>query len=213
MNDGEGKVRSVGKAGRALHKRGPKAAARRSLAPKTRAEAPAKPRVRRVDPETHLLNYRKHFSDSSANEQYFRATRAIVTVARRWRKLANERLGAIGQTMARWETLFLVAFSDDGLTQGELARIISVEGPTVVRMLDLLAKKGMITRRQSAIDRRVTTNRITPKGMREIGNIMTITDELRRKILDTVDPQRLSVCTEVLHEILQHINTLNEEKS
>jgi MarR family transcriptional regulator for hemolysin len=211
MNDGDEKGRSARKSGRALHKRGPKAAARRG-ALKTTTDAPQKSKLRRVDPETHLLNYRRHFSESSANEEYFRATRAVVTVARRWRKLANERLAGIGQTMARWETLFLVAFSDFGLTQGELARIISVEGPTVVRMLDLLARKGMIVRRQSAIDRRVTTNRITAKGMREIDNIMTITDELRHKILDNVEPQRLAICVDVLHEILNNINTLNVEK-
>jgi MarR family transcriptional regulator for hemolysin len=176
------------------------------------AVPPETAKAHRTDPQTHLLNYRKHFSESSGNEEYFRATRAIVTTARRWRKLANERVSVIGQTMARWETLFLVAFSDYGLTQGELARLISVEGPTVVRMLDLLAKKGMIVRRQSATDRRVTTNRITAKGMREISNIMAITDELREKIMGNVEPQRLSVCIDVLHEILRNISALHSDK-
>lgn len=188
------KVRAIQKAGRSLHKRGPQAAgsARRARAPTLKADV--------------------HFSASSGNDEYFRATRAIVTTARGWRKLANERVSVIGQTMARWETLFLVAFSDYGLTQGELARLISVEGPTVVRMLDLLAKKGMIVRRQSAADRRVTTNRITAKGMREISNIMAITDELREKILGNVEPQRLAICIEVLHEILRNIGALKVSK-
>src|ERR1700744_4593129 len=38
-----------------------------------------------------------------------RPPRDTVGAGRRWRKLANERIRPTGHTMARWETLFLVA--------------------------------------------------------------------------------------------------------
>src|SRR5450631_1642620 len=158
------------------------------------------------DADRRLRNYRNHFTEGAENEAYFRATRAIVTAARRWRKLANERVKAIGQTMARWETLFLVALSSDEITQSELARLISVEGPTMVRMLDVLAKEGLIVRRQSASDRRVTTNRITAKGMRAIRDIMEITDRLRSEVMGGVDPRQLEVFLDVLTQILRSID-------
>jgi MarR family transcriptional regulator for hemolysin len=158
------------------------------------------------DADLRLGNYRKHFTGGTENEAYFRATRAIVTAARRWRKLANERVKVIGQTMARWETLFLVALSGDEITQGELARLISVEGPTMVRMLDVLAKEGLIARRQNSTDRRVTTNRITPKGMRAIREIMDITDKLRAEVMGSIDPRRLEIFLDVLTQVLRSID-------
>ena len=160
------------------------------------------------DSDRHLISYHRHFIAGSENDTFYRATRAIVVAARRWRKIANDRVKAIGQTMARWETLFLVGFSGEELTQTELARLISVEGPTMVRMLDVLARDGLIERKQSETDRRVTTNRITPDGTKVIGDIMGITNDLRRELLSDIDPQRLEVCIDVLSQVLRRLDQM-----
>jgi len=144
----------------------------------------------------------------SDKDIYYRTTRAIVVAARRWRKLANERVKAVGQTMARWETLFLVGFSGEELTQSELARLISVEGPTMVRMLDVLAREELIERRQSDSDRRVTVNRITPRGTQVIGDIMEITNSLRAELLQDIDPAQLAVTINVLERILLRLDEM-----
>jgi DNA-binding MarR family transcriptional regulator len=156
----------------------------------------------------HLISYHEKFGDGSESDEFYNATRAIVVSARRWRKLANERVKAVGQTMARWETLFLVAFADVELTQSELARLISVEGPTMVRMLDVLARDGLIERSQSETDRRVTINRITPAGLQVISQIMGITNNLRRELLTDIDPDRLAICVDVLNQILGKLDEL-----
>src|SRR5688500_2529533 len=59
--------------------------------------------------DRHLRNYHRFDAQSEADDDYFRTTRALVVAARRWRKLANDRLKPLHQTMARWETLYLVA--------------------------------------------------------------------------------------------------------
>ncbi|MEH3107707.1 MAG: MarR family transcriptional regulator [Sphingomonas fennica] len=159
--------------------------------------------------DRHLMNYHRHFSTTDGDDAHFRATRAIVVAARRWRKLANERVKAIGQTMARWETLFLVAFTGNDLTQSELARLISVEGPTMVRMLDVLARDGLIERHQSSTDRRVTVNRITEKGTAVIGEMMEITNALRAEVIRDIDPDELAVCVSVLNKILKRLDELS----
>lgn len=160
--------------------------------------------------ERHLINYHTQFAEGTDDDTYFRTTRAIVVAARRWRKIANDRVKPIGQTMARWETLFLVAFSGEELTQGELARLISVEGPTMVRMLDALAQDGLIQRRQSETDRRVTTNSITPKGKKVIRDVMAITNVLRADLLRDIDPAKLVVALEVMSHILQRLDEMRE---
>lgn len=153
-------------------------------------------------------NYRDQFRQGTDDEMYFRTTRAIVVAARRWRKLANDRVKAVGQTMARWETLFLVAYSGQDLSQGELARLISVEGPTMVRMLDILARDGLIERRQSDTDRRVTYNSITPKGEAVIRDIMAITNAFREELLSDIEPEKLAITLETLSLILRRLDEL-----
>lgn len=194
---------------RSQQKRGPKAAAPRRELLKAQTERIAgKGGYRLEETERHLLNYKLHFSESGGDDQFFRTTRAIVTAARRWRKLANDRVKPVGQTMARWETLFLVAFTGDDLTQSELAHLISVEGPTMVRMLDVLARDGLIERCQSEADRRVTTNRITAKGTKVIADLMTITNDLRREVLADIDRDKLAITIEVLGEILRKLDEI-----
>ena len=156
--------------------------------------------------DERLAKYHRLYAGSDEDDLYYRATRDIVVAGRHWRKLANERIRPTGHTMARWETLFLVAFSDHALTQGELARLLNVEGPTLVRMLDVLQKEGLIERRQSEIDRRVTTNAITTQGRQAIDEIMAVTNALRAEVLRGIDPQELATCLKVLGEIIERID-------
>jgi MarR family transcriptional regulator for hemolysin len=158
--------------------------------------------------DERLAKYHRLYAGSDVDDLYYRATREIVVAGRRWRKLANERIRPTGHTMARWETLFLVAFSDHALTQGELARLLNVEGPTLVRMLDVLQREGLIERRQSEIDRRVTTNAITTEGRRAIDEIMGVTNALRAEVLQGLDPLELATCLKVLDQIIERIDAL-----
>ena len=58
-------------------------------------------------------------------------------VNRQWRKRLDERLKESGLTQARW--LVLLHLSRTGpLSQRDLAELIGVDGPTLVRVLDKL---------------------------------------------------------------------------
>ena len=201
--------------------------ARKSRVQQRRGPQPApagrKPRGRNIDglmeggfsvdlSDRHLSNYHRFNQESEEDDAYFRATRALVTAARRWRKLANDRIKPQGQTMARWETLYLVAYSHEELNQGQLSRLIGVQGPTMVRMLDSLAREGLIERHQSQHDLRVTINRITDKGRSAITDIMGITNELRREVVADIAPDDLDTAVEVLTQILRRIDQLDQEE-
>jgi DNA-binding MarR family transcriptional regulator len=161
--------------------------------------------------DRHLRNYHRFDRESEAHDDYFRVTRALVVAARRWRKLANDRLKPLGQTMPRWETLYLVAYSEEELNQGELSRLIGVQGPTMVRMLDSLAREGLIERQQSHRDLRVTINRITEAGRQVVRRIMGITNDLRREVLAEVSLQDLQTTVKVLTQVLRRIDELDED--
>jgi MarR family transcriptional regulator for hemolysin len=157
-----------------------------------------------------LVNYHRVNPDNEADDLYFRMTRALVVAARRWRKVANDRLKPIEQTMAQWETLYLVAYSGEELNQSELARVLGVHGPTMLRMLDSLARRGLIERQQSPDDLRVTINRITPEGRMVIASIMGISNELRRDVLSDVDEEELRIAVKVLSQMLRKLDKMDQ---
>jgi len=87
-------------------------------------------------------------------------------VARRWRKLLDERLKDLGVTQARWFTMVCLQRGGGGLTQRELARLMTIENPTLVRLLDSLEEQGLIERRPSERDRRARLLYLTNAGER-----------------------------------------------
>jgi len=175
---------------------------------RARASVPEAANAPLSELDARLANYHRLYGGGEEDDLYYRMTRDIVVSGRRWRKLANERIKAAGQTMARWETLFLVAFSGQELTQGDLARLIGIEGPTLVRMLDLLAKEGLIARRQSAADGRMTVNTITPQGREVIDRVMGVTNRMRAELLQDIDPAELKVTLKVLGQVIDRLEEM-----
>lgn len=196
---------------RLQQKRGPKPAARPAKVKKTRAvEGLMEGGFSFDHSDKHLVNYHRLNPDSEADDLYFRMTRALVVAARRWRKVANDRLKPLEQTMVQWETLYLVAYSGEELNQSQLSRLLGVHGPTMLRMLDSLARKGLIERQQSHEDLRVTINRITPAGRAVITRIMRLSNELRRDVLGDVDEQELRIAIKVLAQMLRALDRIDQ---
>ena len=161
--------------------------------------------------EQHLRNYHRFDPDSEADDLYFRLTRALIVATRRWRKLANDRLRPLEQTMAQWETLYLVAYSGEELNQSQLSRLLGVHGPTMLRMLDSLARRGLIERQQSHQDLRVTINRITPAGREVVSRIMGMTNALRREVLADIDRDELRTAGKVLAQMLRTLDRIDQD--
>jgi DNA-binding MarR family transcriptional regulator len=189
------------------------------------AERPPKAKVRRtveglmeggfsVDhSDNHLRNYHRLNPESEADDLFFRMTRALVVAARRWRKVANDRLKPLEHTMAQWETLYLVAYSGEELNQSQLSQLLGVHGPTMLRMLDSLARRGLIERQQSHEDLRVTINRITPAGRAVITRIMRLTNEMRRDVLGDIDPADLRTAVKVLAQMLRTLDVIDQAET
>ena len=197
---------------RLQHKRGPKPADRPAAPPAGRPVEGLMYGGFSVDhSDRHLDNYHRFEPDSEADDLYFKLTRALVVAARRWRKVANDRLRPLEQTMAQWETLYLVAYSGEELNQSQLSRLLGVHGPTMLRMLDVLARRGLIERQQSHHDLRATINRITPSGRDVISSIMGITNEMRRDVLADIDAEELRTTAKVLAQMLRTLERLDQD--
>jgi MarR family transcriptional regulator for hemolysin len=121
-------------------------------------------------------------------------------VSRRWRTRLDERLRHLGLTQARWQALFQLEKSGP-LPQRQLAELLNIEGPTLVRLLDGLERQGLIERQPVKEDRRVRLVRLTPEAQPLLAEINQIAAELRRELLVGLNAAALAAAMDVLAEI------------
>lgn len=127
---------------------------------------------------------------------------AVARVTRRWRKLLDERLKDLGVTQARWTTMVYLQRGGEGLTQRELANLMAIENPTLVRLLDSLENQGLIERRPCAKDRRARRLHLTPAGEAFMEDLNGRADKLREEMLEGVDENDLAVAMNVFNRIM-----------
>jgi MarR family transcriptional regulator for hemolysin len=133
-------------------------------------------------------------------------SQGLTFVARRWRNLMNEELRAVGQSQARWGTLYWIAVFGDTVNQTELADRIGVEQPTLGRVLRDLEAEGLIERAAGIADRRAKVIRLTAAAKPVMKQINRIQDAVRARLLRGIDPKDLTVCMAVFAQILANMD-------
>lgn len=125
--------------------------------------------------------------------------------ARTWRTKLDERLSPLGLTQARWLVLIHLSRMDGEALQKELACVVGVEGPTLVRVLDGLERMGLVQRVGVEGDRRARRVCLTPKADSVISEIMRIGIKLRGEALAGISDAELESFFHVLETILANL--------
>jgi MarR family transcriptional regulator, transcriptional regulator for hemolysin len=126
--------------------------------------------------------------------------------SRRVRTLFDARVRAKGLTLARARTLIILA-NRDGMTQTQLANVLEIEGPTLVRLLDGLEKQGLIERRPADGDRRAKLIALTAEGEKEAVSVGEIVQEVRHDVLSHVSDDDLRAALRVFHAMTRNLET------
>ena len=92
-------------------------------------------------------------------------------LARRWRRALDVRLAQAGLTDATWIPLVHLQETGGGITQKELALLVGVDGSSLVRVLDILCRQGLVERRHDETDGRARLICLTPMGERRVAEI------------------------------------------
>ena len=98
----------------------------------------------------------------------------ISRTARTWRTKLDERLSPLGLTQARWLVLMHLSRMGGESLQKELAFVVGVEGPTLVRVLDGLERIGLVQRLGVEGDKRARLIRLTPKADSVISDLCVL---------------------------------------
>jgi DNA-binding MarR family transcriptional regulator len=85
-----------------------------------------------------------------------RAARVIA------QQLADE-LRPAGVAIGQWAVLMFL-WSQDGMSQAELSRVVAIEPPTMVRTVDRMVRDGLVQRRPDPTDGRISRIYLTKRG-------------------------------------------------
>jgi MarR family transcriptional regulator, transcriptional regulator for hemolysin len=97
--------------------------------------------------------------------------------------------------------------------QGVLAEEIGIEGPSLVRLIDLLQAEGLVERREDPTDRRAKTLHLTPTGEAKAQEINHVLRRVRASLMKDIEPDHLTVTFDALHRIEQRANRISQQRS
>ncbi|APO68750.1 MarR family transcriptional regulator protein [Rhizobium gallicum] len=121
-------------------------------------------------------------------------------VARLLRKRFEQRAKCLGLTRSQSQTLAYLA-NNEGIHQGGLAEILEVEPITLVRILDKLAERGLVERRQHPADRRVWLLYMRDEALPLLAQMRVIGEATRGEALG-------GVCAEQREQLFQILSLM-----
>ena len=101
----------------------------------------------------------------------------------------------------QYNVLRILRGSPGGLPCGEIAVRMVTRDPDITRLLDRLAKRGLVGRRRETKDRRVVLTKITDQGLELLARLDEPMQETHRKQLGHLGRNRLKTLTELLETL------------
>lgn len=107
----------------------------------------------------------------------------LARLVRIWRSLIDQRLKPLELTQTHWVTLHNIHQLPPEQSQIQLAKAIGIEQPSLVRTLDQLEEKGLITRTTCASDRRAKRIKLTEAATPIISQVEHVISATREDVL------------------------------
>ncbi|MBN9489420.1 MAG: MarR family transcriptional regulator [Alphaproteobacteria bacterium] len=135
---------------------------------------------------------------------------SVARIARRLRQAVDAELQVYGLTEATWRPLAYVGRLGGGVRQKELAIALSIEGPSLVRLLDNLERRGLIERREDETDRRARGIYLTRAGRDLAVRVAKVGTEIQSRLLAKIPLVDLETCQRVLDRIERELEERQE---
>lgn len=147
-------------------------------------------------------------SRQSQNEQLFDEMSAFN---RKLRAFFDAAVREEGLTLARARALFAIARRGP-LTQKELAEELEIETPTLVRVLDGMARQDLIVRTEDANDRRAKRIAMTEAGKSAFNRMHVLAAGLREEIAAEITEGDIEIALSVVRRLTRNLQRLDQGK-
>ncbi|MGD9880285.1 MAG: MarR family winged helix-turn-helix transcriptional regulator [Reyranella sp.] len=131
----------------------------------------------------------------------------LSRAARQWRRAADLRLQPFALTEATWLPLIRIARAPTPPRQKDLAESMSLDGSSVVRLLDNLEAAGLVRRKEGAHDRRAKVIVLTPRGRGIADQVETISRRVRSDALAGLTAKDIDTAIRVLEHVCRALDT------
>lgn len=129
----------------------------------------------------------------------------LAPVSRSWLQLADDTLSSLGvSNSSGWALVHLLRLGKT-VRQSELARVVGVTEPSLVRTLNLLEGAGLIERIADETDRRAKHLSLTGEGEALAERIDKRLITLRVSLLDGITDEELETTVAVLDRIAARV--------
>ena len=112
--------------------------------------------------------------------------------------------GVTDITYEQFGILFVLS-EQDGLYQRQLAIMLNKDRPNITRMLDILEKKGYVTRKKDPQNKRISKIHITPAGLKKVELMAPFKQEFQDRIHKSISKENLDICRSVLKQIRDNL--------
>ncbi len=135
----------------------------------------------------------------------------LARLVRVWRALIDDRLKPLELTQTHWVTMHNINILPPEQSQIQLAKAIGIEQPSLVRTLDQLEEKKLITRQTCASDRRAKRIKLTEEAAPIINQMETVIDDTRKEILSGMSSTDINLLLEMLARLEKNIASLQNK--
>lgn len=133
----------------------------------------------------------------------------LVFLARMYRRELDWHLREFGLSEAATLPLRYLGTFEQGIRQGQLAHALSLEGPTLVALIDQLEKQRLVERIRDPLDKRVRQIVLTQAGRDLNTALQAKISTVRKQIFVGIGEDDLACCARVLDNIDQNLRDRN----
>jgi len=137
----------------------------------------------------------------------------ILRLGRLMRRELDQALSDHGLSNATAIPLLVLSRQGTPVRQGVLADELGIEGPSLVRLIDLLQAEGLVVRREDPTDRRAKTLHLTATGKAKVEEINRVLRRVRASLLKDIGSDELAVTFETLQRIERRATRLHEART
>src|SRR5579863_5582561 len=145
----------------------------------------------------HIMTYHQSSPTMQHHPQQLRDKFAplIARAARQWRRAVDRRLQPFGLTEATWLPLIYLARAPEPMRQKDLAAALTLDGSSVVRLVDALVASELVERREEDGDRRARIIVPTRRGLSIAEQVEAVSREVRNAVLTGLTDDELEIST------------------
>ena len=125
----------------------------------------------------------------------------MIAIGRIYRRGVDRELARLGISDAMALPVMVIARQGGGVRLGVLAERLGLEAPSVLRIVDHLAAKSLVTRGLDAADKRAKTLTLTPAGADMAAQVEQIMIEVRARLFEGVEEADLVAALRVIDRL------------